>query len=234
MLYRAVALGFRLRAEQRLLLLDHFVPREGTAVDAGAWWGPWTYWLSHRCDAVWSFEPNPEMADHLRRVVGANVHVEAVALSDSPGTATLHTAAVRGPDALGTLDERHRVPGSVPVEVSLRTLDSYDLDHVTFVKIDVENHEVPALAGSRQTLEHYRPAILIEIEQRFYDTPITEVFEWIMALGYGGWLRREGAWHPIDTFDVDRDQLDHVERVHSLSYINNFVFLAEGTEPGRV
>lgn len=231
--YRAVAAGYRLRGEQRLMLLDDFVPRRGTAVDAGAWWGPWTYWLSRRCDQVWSFEPNPLMAAHLAAVAAPNVHVEHVALSDADGTAQLHTPEAPGPDALGTLDPRFCADGSRAVEVQLRTLDSYGLEDVSFVKIDVENHEMPMLEGSRKTLERWQPSILIEIEQRFYDFPITEVFAWLGALDYAGWLRRQGRWEPVTTFDVQRDQHDHVAHVHSPAYINNFVFLPAGAEPGR-
>jgi FkbM family methyltransferase len=231
-LYRAAAYGFRARKEQRILLLDDLVPSGGTAVDAGAWWGPWTYWLSRRADRVWSFEPNPEMAANLRRVVGRNVSVEEVALSDHEGDATLHVPTGRGPDALGTLHAEHGAPGSQPVPVHTSTLDQFELDDVRFVKIDVENHEEQMLRGAAGTLDHFHPNLLVEIEQRYYDTPIAAVFGWLAEHGYKGWLRRDGAWDSIDSFDVDRDQLDHVEHVHRPEYINNFVFMTPDRRPG--
>ncbi len=72
-LYRSIAASFRLRSEQRLLFVDDLVRRGCTAVNIGAWWGPWTYWLTRRAASVWAFEPNPRKA-------GAN-----------PVTVALHT-----------------------------------------------------------------------------------------------------------------------------------------------
>ncbi len=230
--YRAVALAFRLRAEQRLVLLDHFVPRGGLSVDAGVWWGPWTYWLSRRSDVVWAFEPNPRMAGDLRAVAPSNVRVEAVALSSTAGTGSLFAPDAPGPDALGTLSVVHRSPGSRRIAVQLETLDRYELEDVRFVKIDVENHERDMLAGAVNTFERWHPAVLIEIEQRFHDEPIAEIFRYFEDLGYAGWIRRKGRWDRLETFDVVRDQLQHLGRVHSPEYVNNFVFLADGGEPG--
>lgn len=228
LLMRSAALGFRLRKEQRLFFLSELVDRERVAVDAGAWLGPWSYWLAKRCPEVWAFEPNPRLADLLRSTMAKNVHVEGVALSEQPGQAELFLPAATGPDAQATLSPEHALSGASGVTVELRTLDSYAIDNVGFLKIDVENHEFALLRGGRETISSSKPVILIEIEQRFFEWPIDDVFTWIQDLGYRGWIRQEREWRSIDLFDVQRDQLDRVENVKSTSYINNFVFLPEG------
>ncbi|MGH9244424.1 MAG: FkbM family methyltransferase [Acidimicrobiales bacterium] len=233
MLYRAVAAAYRLRAEPRLLLLGELVPRGCTAVDAGAWWGPWTYWLSRRAASVWSFEPNPNMAAFLRRVAAPNVHVEAVGLSDRSGRATLFVPSGIGPDALATLTAARRTSDAAGVEVALAALDEYDLERVGFVKIDVEGHELEVLRGAERTLERWRPTLLVEIEQRLHDEPIEGIFDWLRARGYEGWVRRRGSWAPLTTFDVERDQLQR-RRVKRPTYVNNFVFAARDRQPGRM
>jgi FkbM family methyltransferase len=230
--YRAVAFWFATQKEQRLLFLNELVPRGGRSLDVGAWWGPWTYWLSRRSDHVVSFEPNPAAAAFLRRVSGKNVRIEEVALSNETKDATLHVSPVRGRDALATLEGFRGEPGEQEVAVHTVSLDSYEFDDVTFVKIDVEGHESAMIAGAENTLRRLHPTILIEIEQTLNDEPISGLFGRIESLGYSGWFRRAREWVPLSTFDVDRDQLALVDTPTSVSYINNFVFVPAGSKPG--
>jgi FkbM family methyltransferase len=225
--YRAVAAAFRVRAEQRLLLLDALVARECVAVDAGAWWGPWTYWLARRASEVWAFEPNPLMAKYLARVVAPNVHVENVALSARRGDGTLFVPEGVGRDALATLSAAHRRRDAVAVNVRLEALDVYRLDRVGFVKVDVEGHELELLYGAERTLERWMPTLLVEIEQIFHDQPIHQIFDWLFGRGYTGWFRRGRRWRSLSTFDIERDQRPDVS-VKSTRYVNNFVFTPIG------
>ena len=221
--YRMTAASFRLRAEQRLLFLDELVPSKCTAVDAGAWWGPWTYWLSRRAASVWAFEPNPQLASFLTHVVSPNVHVENVALSSRTGTGTLFAPRDVGRDALATLSAAHTEPGAHTIEVPLRPLDDYRLEGVGFIKIDVEGHEFEVLVGAEETLERCAPTLLVEIDQAFHDQPIQRVFDWLRARGFEGQVRREGNWASLQTFDVGEDQAAGRD-VRSPRYINDFVF----------
>jgi FkbM family methyltransferase len=225
--YRLVAAAYRLRAERRLLLLNEFVPRQRTAVDAGAWWGPWTYWLSRRCTEVWSFEPNPHLAAFLTRVVSLNVHVEEVALSDHNGTATLFAPRDVGRDALATLSAAHAESGARRIEVPLRRLDEYGLQEIGFIKLDVEGHELEVLRGAEETLARCAPTLLVEVDQRLHDEPIQRIFDWLIDRGYEGRFRRGRAWASLSAFDVHRDQLRR-RNVKSASYVNDFVFTSPG------
>ena len=225
--YRAVAAAYRARAEQRLLFLDALVPPRRVAVDAGAWWGPWTFWLSRRASEVWSFEPNPLMATFLARVVAPNVHVENVALSARPGYGTLYIPEGVGRDALATLSAAHRSDDAVARAVRLVALDDCTLDGVGFMKVDVEGHELELLHGAERTLARWMPTLLVEIEQTFHDQPIQHIFDWLHGHGYEGWFRRSRRWWPLSTFDVARDQRPQVG-VKSTRYVNNFVFTPSG------
>ena len=226
--YRAVAATYRLRSERRLLFLDELVPSGCTAVDAGAWWGPWTYWLSRRAASVWSFEPNPKLAGFLTRVVSPNVHVENVALSDRNGTATLFAPRQVGRDALATLSAEQLGNDARRIEVSLRRLDEYRLERVEFIKIDVEGHEFEVLKGAEETLARCTPTLLIEIDQALHDYPIRRIFDWLLARGYEGRVRRRRSWAPLSTFDVHQDQLAP-RNAKAPGYITDFVFTPVGT-----
>ena len=46
----------------------------------------------------------------------------------------------------------------------MRTLDSYNLHGVSFIKMDVENFEDEVLDGAKKTLRENRPIIFLEIQ----------------------------------------------------------------------
>jgi hypothetical protein len=48
------------------------------------------------------------------------------------------------------------------VPVQTRTLDSFALEHVDFMKIDVEGHELAVLRGASETLARHRPWLVVE------------------------------------------------------------------------
>ena len=159
----------------------------------------------------------------MSSVVSGNVQVENVALSDRSGTGTLFAPEEVGRDALATLSAACSEDGALEIEVPIRKLDDYQLDEVQFIKIDVEGHEFRVLQGAEQTLARCAPTLLIEIDQRLHDEPIQRIFDWLIARGYRGRLRRAGAWAPLSTFDVHEDQLVRRE-AGSPSRIIDFVF----------
>ncbi len=199
--YRLAATAYRLRYERALLrLVGDLIPRGSTAVDVGAWWGPWTYWLSRRAGSVWSFEPNPELASFLTRVVSPNVHVEQTALSDRSGSGTLSVLDGVGRDALATLSSERGQSQARKVKVPLRRLDEYELDDVRFLKIDAEGHELHVLEGAEQTIANGAPTILVEIDRAFHeDGSLERLLEWLPGRGYNGRFERGGTWVPLAT-----------------------------------
>lgn len=208
--------------EPELRRIDDYVDPARGALDIGTWWGPWTAALAKRCPTVHAFEPQPQLAGQLREWVPAHVTVHEVALSDENGRATLNRPDDRpGTDGLATL----RSDGSADaIDVEVRTIDSFDLPDVGFMKIDVEGFELPALHGAASTIERHRPRLMIEIEQRHLDRPIGNVFDWLGTRDYAGHFLRAGEWTGLDGFDVDRDQLLTVDKPKSEKYINAFLF----------
>lgn len=224
------------RQEPELRRLADFVPAGGTAVDVGAWMGPWTRALAARCDAVHAIEPQPALAAFLRRVAPPNVTVHEAAVGAEPGEATLvvdprpgrDQLARLGQDTVEGIEPRHRVEHRVRVV----TLDALGLEEVGFVKIDVEGHELEALRGAGALLAASRPVVLLEAEQRHLEGPLADVFEAVSRHGLDGWFLLDGSWHPIDQFDLDAHQMAHAATPKARAYVNNFVF-TPGRRPGR-
>jgi FkbM family methyltransferase len=223
--------------EPELRHLDDFVEPGRTCVDVGAWMGPWTRALARRSRVVHAVEPQPGLARFLRKVAPGNVRVHEAAVGREPGTATLVVDRRPGRDQLARLD--HATVEGIPPEhrmeheVRVIRLDDLSLEDVAFVKIDVEGRELDALAGATGLLSTERPAVLVEVEQRHIAHPITDVFDVLAQHGLDGWFLVDGTWLPIERFDLQAHQLDHLEDPAAAGYLNNFLFLPRGAAPGR-
>ena len=55
-----------------------------------------------------------------------------------------------------------RIKDNGDVAVSMKTLDSFKFENVTFIKYDIEGYELKALRGSEQTIKKYSPVVVIE------------------------------------------------------------------------
>jgi hypothetical protein len=111
------------------------------------------------------------------------------------------------------------------------TLDDFFADQPRgpdFVKIDVEGHESSVLAGGRQTLVRYKPALLIECEARHRpDGDVRGVFEFLHSLGYAGTFFHNGQRRPLAGFDpAVHQRIDPQSQHLPRGYVNNFAFEA--------
>jgi len=229
------------RFEPELRRIDDFCPTSGTALDVGAWYGPWSRALATRVDEVVAFEPNPAVADVLRRTVPGNVRVvEAVAGSSADTSSTLWVPpSGRGTEGIAsTLDH---AADAVGVPVAATTVDAVVADSVTspvtIIKIDVEGAEQAVLDGAADTLAAQHPVLLIELEYHRSDVDATVAH--LLTLGYDASVLVEGSWRPWAEFDLRAHQaevLPHVEgrglvgRIvrPNPTYINNVLFRAAG------
>lgn len=147
--------------------------RGDTVLDVGAHVGQFSVLAGRRVGPkgrVVAFEPQPGLADRLRRNLAlnqlANVEVQVSAVSSQPADGALFHPSDRRPNSgLGNLcrqadcQDEH---ASVPVT----TLDASLRDHaVHVVKIDVEGCEREVLAGAASLIARHHPSILFEANE---------------------------------------------------------------------
>jgi len=152
--------------EPEIHLVSQLVDRSREAVDIGANIGVYTYRLSRSATRVHAFEPHPRLFRILAASGLRNVVPHRVALSSKAGRSTffIPRASFGELAGWGSL-VRGRCPSAIeeiPIEVETATLDSFQIANVSFMKIDVEGHEIPVLQGARETIASSRPAILVE------------------------------------------------------------------------
>lgn len=194
------------RVEPELARLASYAPRGGTAVDIGAWYGPWTRGLRRLADRVVALEPAADLARHVAAAY-PDVRVVEAAASDQDGTALLYLPA--GGAGVGTSSVEHGEGRAVPVDRV--AVDRLGLADVRFMKVDVEGHELPALRGAEQTVRRDRPLLLVEVEDRIQ--PIGPILSLLGGWGYRPYVMPRDRWLPLDDFDLVAHQRAAVDRV---------------------
>ena len=243
-------LWLRWRGDTSPRIVEGLVRGGDVVVDIGGAWGAYAYQFARRVGPrgrVYVFEPHPANQDSLQaiRAGRSNITIYATALSDHTGEAELHIPTVRGHQltnlsSLATPDDTSSVMhDAVPVQVE--RLDAILLPGgpaVTFMKCDVEGHELVVLRGAEQTLRRSLPALLIEIEQRHKQESIQETFDYLTGLGYAGYSLHPDGLRPLNLFDVQRDQLAFLDLDFTYGvpsgYVNDFLFVRPGTDVTRL
>ncbi|MDO9010557.1 MAG: FkbM family methyltransferase [Gallionella sp.] len=215
--------------EEEMKILGLLVRTNDRVIDVGGNRGIYAYQFWKLGALVEVFEPNPICSSILKAwAVGKSaVRVHSVALSYCSGHANLHIPI----DASGI---EHDASASIENTgfalardelVVLQTLDSFQFENVSLIKIDVEGHEFSVIKGAEQTIASSRPVLLVEIEQRHIVCPINEVFEKILGLGYQGFFMTRGKLTALENFEVARHQSMENFGGSKVEYINNFLFL---------
>lgn len=214
----------RVPLEEEMGLLKELVGEGGTAIDIGANIGFYSYALSKICKNVEAFEPNLACLQILKAYDAKNVRTHNIGLSSKPGTLTLHIPIFNGKESAGhatvnSLDVEH-----LSINISVKKLDDYAFKKVSFIKIDVEGHEYEVIKGAEETLLREKPTLLIEIEQRHLNFPMTLIFDKLTNLGYNGYFLYEDKLQPLCNFSYEFHQKSVIEAIASRKYVNNFIF----------
>ena len=186
--------------EPELAVLDQLMRRGGTAVDVGANQGFFAYALSELADRVVAFEPNPDYALFARVMLRGRAEVHRLALADKPGRATFRVPIDHDGTVLhlaGSLKGTHgQFPRERAYDVEVRTLDSFALTDVRFIKVDVEGSEREVLDGAGATIARDRPVLLLELLSGTYADTGATTAAICEAFGYDAVLVQHGRRIP--------------------------------------
>lgn len=186
--------------EPEFWLVARYCNPKCTAVDVGANIGEYSYYMARYARDVVAFEPNAALMPALRRRVPRNVRIENVALSRSDSVAELRVvtdntgvATIEPRNALGMIADRSTVEAR---RVETRTLDSFAISDISFIKIDVEGHEQAVIDGALATLLKCRPVLLIESEDRHNQGAPARLVTRLTNLGYDAFVVERGDLVP--------------------------------------
>lgn len=171
---------------------EQYVTSEGNFVDIGAHMGTYSIILGKKCKEVYAFEAQKSTFDCLSIGVcinnAFNIKTHNVALGDKEGSLNLYQVSEDG----GCSSLRSEVSKNMgyPVIdeeiVSVKTLDSFELKNVDFLKIDVEGYELNVLKGSVRTLvdNNFPPFVFEAWPDEWYKNDKELLISFVKNLGY--------------------------------------------------
>jgi FkbM family methyltransferase len=207
-----------------LTFVGRFLKPGMTVLDIGAHHGLYTLLASKQVGSkgrVFAFEPSPRERSALR------LHVRLNKGLSFSGNVTVQRFAVGNEDVevdLFVADDWAAGYNSLrPPNVSAPTsttrvhmvrlddwLARHKIDHVDFIKLDIEGAELAALRGAQKLLEvRPRPVLLVEvydIRTQPWGYPAREIVQLLDRAGYRWFsLREDGAPYPVE---ADRECYD--------------------------
>ena len=164
---------------------------DSTFIDCGANIGIWTitaFEFIKNNGSVHSFEPNPKICERLQKNLDYNKisqqwTLHEVALSSDSKTEFLYLDEIN--HQIATLGEGKNEKNKI--QILTKTLDSFNLNRIDGMKIDVEGHELHVIKGAIKTLTNHKPWLVIEMNNSF--NKIQSISQWdvsqlLIKLGY--------------------------------------------------
>ena len=213
------------RGEPELRLIRFLASRDRISVDVGANRGTYTLPLSWYSREVVAFEPHPYMHFLLGKSGLRNTTIHPCALGDRNGRVELQVPLEANSERpnLATIAPARSDCESKRYTVALRTLDSFELTDVGFIKIDVEGAELNVLRGALETIRASRPVVLCEILDLRQGEPdkALEKIAFLTDLGHIALCIVDGSMRAFDSLHESERRL-----------CRNFVFLPSRCPPG--
>lgn len=213
--------------QDELDIFKKFTDANSVFLDIGANIGTITVAMAKTVKKVYAFEPIPDnlalLNENVRLNNLTNVEVHPVALGSKFGKVSMETDSgesggfsIRGEGdiELVTLDSVHTAP--------------------TFMKIDVEGHELEVLKGGRKTIESHKPTIWFEVNlvetRRRGDWWLSGVERELRSLGYEVYLPTKDGFRKVGS--IAREMFALAPKAFllgKLMYSTNFLAVPKGT-----
>ena len=178
-----------------------FVKNFTTAIDGGAHYGIMSYNLNSKFSKIYAFEVDIPVRECLKKNVEKfqldNVVVCDCGLSDKEELVALNYLK----NTFGTYINKEVSGTNI-----CKTLDSFELTEVGFIKLDCEGYEPYILKGAEQTIKKYKPVILMEeknFSKRYYGEEGNLAVELLLGWDY----TMEVSW-PKDCVMVYKEKSD--------------------------
>ncbi|MEX0940439.1 MAG: FkbM family methyltransferase [Candidatus Babeliales bacterium] len=184
-------------------LLKTLLPEDAIIIEAGAHIGRDTLKLSTLFPngTIHAFEPVPYLFAELKKATEnrKNIHCYNYALSNKTGTEIMFVSSEQC-TALSSLLKPAEIAQEkpdisfIPTTVNTITLDDwtqkYNIDHVDFLWLDLQGHELTALQAAPNILKTAK-ALLIEVSltERYKENPLyPQVKTWLEKQGFSVYI----------------------------------------------
>lgn len=170
---------------------DQYLYKGGVCIDIGASFGPYSMILSSKCRQVHSFEPHGKLFENLVNGIEANkienIEVYNIALGSDNGIKGMTKSLTNIFDStLQPLLTSDKDADIIDDKVEVRTLDSYNINNINFIKVNVVGYELEVLKGAAETLKrNYYPFIFFRYHpSEHLRSKNEDLMSWLREIGY--------------------------------------------------
>jgi len=211
--------------EKELSIIDHFKDKSKDAIDVGVYRGVYSYKLSKEFNQIHSFEPNPLLFPYLNKYLTkiiTNMTLYNYALSNKNELTNLKIPH-RGKSIFknnfeeiyklgcATIHETNNFEKFNNYEVECKKLDDVIKDkEISFIKIDVEGHELSVIEGANNIINKYKPTLLVEIEEKHTKKPILNTINKIKEFGYKVYFFKNNQIREIIDHNIPNEERNFI------------------------
>ena len=226
LLKRRLQRSIKRNDEQEINLVKKFIKSGTDSIDVGVYRGVYSYEMSKYSEKVHSFEPNPIIFKYINKNLKKfikNIHLYNFALSNQNKTINLKIP-IRNSNSNKEIFEEYYEMGKATIhnennfenyenfEIQTKKIDELNFDNkISFIKIDVEGHELEVIEGAKNTIKRDKPILLVEIEKQYTKKEVAESINFINSLGYKSYF-------------FDKKDLKSTNELNNLDSFNNFIF----------
>ena len=206
LLKRRLERAVKNKYEPELKLIKKFITHGTDSLDIGIYKGIYSYEISKYAKTVHAFEFNPLIFSFLNRNIYKiinNIKLYNFGLSNQNNKVTLRIP-IRNKLAneenyeeffemgRATIHDKNEFNEFRSFDVNVKKLDNLQFENpVSFIKIDVEGHEIEVIKGAIKTINKNKPILLIEIEEIYSKKKVIDTIKFINTLGYNSYYFNE-------------------------------------------
>ena len=215
--------------EPEIFIINQLIDNGTDSIDIGVYRGVHSYEMSKHSKLVHSFEPNPvifnELQKYLPKIIN-NINLYNYAISEKEEKKLLRIP-IRDSNVdksnyeeyykmgLATIHEKNIFDNYDEFEIRCKKLDEFNFKNkISFIKIDVEGHEIEVVNGSKELIKKFKPNLMIEIEQKHSKNNTKESISFICSLGYQALCLKD-------------KKLVKIEEINEINEFNNYIFISK-------
>jgi FkbM family methyltransferase len=167
-----------------------FCDKSKTFIDGGAHMGVYSVLLSDSFKEVHSFEAQKrtyfQLCGNVFLNEKENVRPYNVAITSPAKANQITTLSIVSKDGGGSTICQPHAPVLATEKVKTATIDSFHIENVGLIKLDIEGNELKALEGARNTIERSnKPPIIFEANNdAWFTDQKKELFGYLNQNGY--------------------------------------------------
>jgi len=170
---------------------EQYVTPNGNFIDIGSHIGTYSIILGKKCKQVYSFDAQKCATECL--TIGMcvnnafNINIHNMALGSHEGTTTIYCEDGLYSTLRSDLIDQMGISIINEESVQMRTLDSYNLKNVDFLKIFVSGYELEVIKGAASTLvdNNFPPFMFEAWAEDWYKEDRESLISFVKNLGYG-------------------------------------------------